>query len=106
MYGALFENWCIAEIRKNHFNQGLRDGIFYFRDSSGNEIDLIIERETGPMAVEIKSSNREDLHPTGGIKYWQKYQPGKQGMLIHQGKSAPALNANFDLISWKEIDGV
>jgi hypothetical protein len=106
MYGALFENWCIAEIRKNHFNQSLRDGIFYFRDSSGNEIDLIIERETGPIAVEIKSSNREDLHPTGGIKYWQKYQPGKQGMLIHQGKSAPALNVNFDLISWKEIDGV
>jgi predicted AAA+ superfamily ATPase len=105
-YGAIFENWCISEIYKNRFNRGLGDGLFYFRDSTGNEIDLILEKETGPLAIEIKSSTREDLKLTAGLKYWSKNQPGKQGVIIYQGKSSENSILNFDFLSWTEIDNV
>ena len=36
------------------------NGLFYFRDNMGNEVDLIIEKETGPLAIEIKSAKKPD----------------------------------------------
>jgi uncharacterized protein len=104
MYGAIFENWCIAEIRKNQLNQGKRDGVFYFRDSAGNEIDLIVEKESGALAIEIKSSSREDLQLASGLKYWKKIQHSNQGVLLYQGKSRESSDHNFNYLNWKDID--
>jgi len=54
--GNLYENLVIADIVKGAFNKGIRPEIYFFRDSHGNEIDLII-REKGVLTpVEIKSA--------------------------------------------------
>lgn len=42
-YGALFENWVITEIRKIVLTK-VWPGMYYFRDSAGNEVDLILEK--------------------------------------------------------------
>jgi predicted AAA+ superfamily ATPase len=103
-YGAIFENWCITEIRKNMFNRGEADGMFYFRDSTGNEIDLILEKETGPLAIEIKSSGTAKPDQLNGLKFWNKYQRGSQGLLLHQGNTINEINEFTSAMSWKEID--
>jgi uncharacterized protein len=54
--GNLYENFIIADIMKSAQNKGIRPELFFFRDSHGNEVDLLI-REKGAMTpVEIKSS--------------------------------------------------
>lgn len=106
MIGAIFENWCIAEIKKNKCNRGENNGIFYFRDNLGNEIDLIIEKETGPLAIEIKSAKKPDRNLLSGLKYWKKYQPGSLGILLYQGKNAETENNEINYISWEEIDAL
>lgn len=54
--GNLYENLVIADIIKNALNRGIRPEIYFFRDSHGNEIDLLI-REKGMLTpVEIKSA--------------------------------------------------
>ena len=54
--GNLYENLAIADIVKSALNRGIRPEIYFFRDTHGNEIDLII-REKGMLApVEIKSA--------------------------------------------------
>jgi predicted AAA+ superfamily ATPase len=54
--GNLYENLVIADIVKGAFNKGIRPEIYFFRDSHGNEIDLII-REKGVLTpMEIKSA--------------------------------------------------
>jgi uncharacterized protein len=68
-YGAIFENWAISEIRKNSFNNAQNEGMYYFRDSAGNEIDLILEREDEPIAIEIKSNKKIDDSMFRGLKY-------------------------------------
>ena len=68
LQGAVFENWCIAEIKKNRTNQGINNSLFYFRDHLGNEIDLIVEKETGPQAIEIKLSGKKDRGQMTGLK--------------------------------------
>jgi predicted AAA+ superfamily ATPase len=59
-YGAIFEKWIISEIRKNNFNAGQNERLYYFRDSAGNEVDLITEHEGEPLAIEIKASKKVD----------------------------------------------
>jgi len=104
MCGAIFENWCIAEIRKNRCNRGLYDDMFYLRDSTGNEIDLIVEKETGPLAIEIKSAKKTDSHLFQGLKFFKKYQSGAQTLLLYQGKSVTEEAHGHACLCWNEID--
>ena len=54
--GNLYENLVIVEIVKSALNRGIRPEVYFFRDSHGNEIDLLI-REKGELTpIEIKSA--------------------------------------------------
>ena len=72
-YGAIFENWCITEIKKNRTNEGINGGMYFFRDSAGNEVDLILEKNNETIGIEIKATKKPDSKDFQGIKYWQKY---------------------------------
>ncbi len=106
MAGAIFENWCISEIKKNKCNGGEIGGLFYFRDHLGNEIDLIIDKETGPLAVEIKSASKPDNKLIQGLKYWKKYQPSANSILLYQGKNISFGESNIQFLNWEELDSV
>lgn len=55
--GHLYENAVIVEILKQYQATGREPRLFFWRDSSKNEIDLIIERGGRPWrAIEVKSS--------------------------------------------------
>jgi predicted AAA+ superfamily ATPase len=54
--GALFENLVVLEVMKSLRNQGLRDPLYFFRDSNGLEVDLLLEHAQGVQLVEIKAS--------------------------------------------------
>lgn len=53
--GALFENLIINELTKNKLNAGERPSFYFWRDSTGHEIDLLSDEGTVHRAVEIKS---------------------------------------------------
>jgi uncharacterized protein len=102
-YGALFENWVITEIRKNNFNEGLQNPMYYFRDNTGNEVDLILEQDGHPTAIEIKAANKVDNNMLRGLKFWQRLQAKSNGLLIHKGKKAETIAENLHTISWTDI---
>jgi uncharacterized protein len=105
-YGAIFENWIISEIQKNNCNLALNEKMFFFRDSLGNEVDLIIEKENEPLAIEIKSSKKIDAGMYKGLKYWQKLQPKAQSLLIHGGPKNEIINDNMSLVPWTEVSNL
>ncbi len=82
--GNIFENMIINEFLKNLYNAGLRSNLYYFRDSNGNEIDLIIDTAFGPVPLEIKSSETYNERFIKGLKYFsglsQNYKNG--GLLL------------------------
>mgnify|MGYP002624567201 FL=1 len=57
LVGNLFENMVILEILKSQFNRGMEKSLYYFRDSKGFEIDLIIADGRKIIPVEIKSAS-------------------------------------------------
>jgi len=52
--GNLFENLAVIEALKFRFNQGKRGNLHFYRDSKGNEVDLLIEVGPDIFPVEIK----------------------------------------------------
>lgn len=56
MRGHLFENLIINEALKNRYNQGKGSNLFFYRDSNGNEVDLLLKKGNDYKAVEIKSA--------------------------------------------------
>ena len=54
--GHLFENIAVIEAMKYRFNRGLRSNLSFYRDSGGNEVDLIMEMGPDIFPVEIKAA--------------------------------------------------
>ena len=54
--GGLYENLIIADILKGAYNRGIRPELYFYRDSNGNEVDLLVREGGVLMPVEIKSS--------------------------------------------------
>lgn len=55
--GNLYENLIITDIMKGAFNKGIRPELYFFRDSHGNEVDLVIKEMGAIIPVEIKSAS-------------------------------------------------
>ena len=53
--GNLFENMAVIEALKYRYNQGKRNNLYFYRDSNGNEIDLIYTKGKDLLPIEIKS---------------------------------------------------
>ena len=53
--GNLFENMAVIVALKYLYNLGKRDNLNFFRDSSGNEIDLVYNISHNLLLIEIKS---------------------------------------------------
>ena len=53
--GHIFESWVVSEAIKHQMNQGQWPSVFFWRDHSGHEIDLLIEQAGRLCALEVKS---------------------------------------------------
>lgn len=56
MRGAIFENYVVMEVLKHRYNQGLEGGVYFYRDSNQNEIDILLKEEGEITAIEVKAS--------------------------------------------------
>lgn len=56
-FGAIFENLIISETAKRYYNAGEVPELYFYRDSSGIEVDLIDATDADTFnLIEIKSS--------------------------------------------------
>ena len=53
--GNLFENMVIVEALKYRFNQGKRSNLYFYRDSKGNEVDLLMLSGSDIFPIEVKA---------------------------------------------------
>ena len=106
MCGNIFENWIITEIKKNRFNAGINEGLHFFRDSTGNEIDLLMEKEGSTIAIEIKSSKKINSGMISGLRYWKKNNPGGHGLLIYGGEKEDNLEEGIHSVNWKKVSDI
>lgn len=106
--GTLFENLVILEVLKQRLNQGLLPNIYFWRDRTGYEIDLLAEWGDTIHAMEIKSGATFQPEFTKNIQYFMKLAkeaPEKtvKGYLIYAGKQEGSFS-NVELIPIDKLD--
>jgi hypothetical protein len=74
--GSLFENMVIVEALKYRFNRGLRSNLSFYRDSIGNEVDMICEFGQDLFPVEIKAGATVTEDYFRGLKSFAKVHHG------------------------------
>lgn len=57
LFGGIFENMVVTEMRKARLNAGLRGDMYFIRDQNGKVIDLVIEEARRLRLFEIKSGS-------------------------------------------------
>jgi hypothetical protein len=45
---SIFENLIVSEIQKSRLHRGLKPDLFFYRDQSGREVDLLDDVERVP----------------------------------------------------------
>ncbi|MDA3886911.1 MAG: ATP-binding protein [Candidatus Delongbacteria bacterium] len=68
--GNIFESFCISEFIKSSYNKKQNPDIHFWRDSTGHEIDMLIEDREKLLPVEIKSGQTFNSSFLDGVKYW------------------------------------
>jgi predicted AAA+ superfamily ATPase len=53
--GCLFENWVVSELYKGRFNRGLKGNLFFWRNNTGLEVDVVVEKAEKLQPIEVKS---------------------------------------------------
>ena len=86
--GMLYENLIISEIMKHFMNLGHRRSLHFYRDSNGNEVDLVIPRSREHVPVEIKSAETVSRAFFKGLNRFSKAVPGASApILVHAGST-------------------
>ena len=68
--GNLFENMVVNSFVKEAWHNGLRTDLRFWRDSTGNEVDLLVYGNDQPEAYEIKSSATFSTDFFKGLTRW------------------------------------
>lgn len=94
MRGHLFENMVVMDCLKRRFNAGGNGGLYFYRDSNGNEVDLLVKRGGVYDCYEIKSSST--FHPdfVKGLNRFSVAFPDLVGTksVIYAGDDMPVYN--------------
>ncbi|MDJ0766424.1 MAG: ATP-binding protein [Myxococcota bacterium] len=84
--GAVFENFVVTEMRKTFSHSAERPSIYFWRDSRGREIDVIVERSGATLPIEIKAGETVAGDAFNGLDYYNDLSDGPGGILIYGGK--------------------
>jgi hypothetical protein len=85
--GGLYENLVILEFLKSRMNQGRRADFYFFRDTHGNEIDLVMRQGSRFIPIEIKSSATFTPDFMKGIEWFRKLLTRRSagGFVLYDG---------------------
>jgi len=105
MRGNIFENFVVMEAVKHRMNQGKEGGVFFYRDSNGNEVDILIKEEGEITALEVKSSmtyNKEFEAVLKKLPEWIK-TPVRRKAVVYSGDFENNAG-DIEIINYKHLD--
>lgn len=102
--GSLVENFVIVEALKNILNQGKDPRLYFFRDSRGNEVDLLIQKGRDIDVVEIKAAETWNESFLKGVQYFNTIAKGysTQNIIVYGGEESRNAT-NYSLMPYSAV---
>lgn len=104
LWGALFENFVIIEALKDRLNAGKSPEMYFYRDSEGNEVDLLLPADGGLQAIEIKAGATVNPDYFKGLRSFAAHHPGacRGGAVVFGGDQGQA-RSDWPVHSWRTL---
>ena len=70
--GAIFENMVVCDMLKDRYNRGKANNLFFYRDKSQREVDVVQQDGLNLYAYEIKSALRYHPDFSNNLNYFRQ----------------------------------
>jgi len=101
--GALFESLVVTELVKQRTNAGKPVNLYYWRDKTGHEVDIIIDKGLSLVPVEIKAGKTVNNEFFGNITYWNKLSGATKGYIAYAGNQIEERSNGITVLNWFEL---
>lgn len=110
--GNLFESFVVSELLKARYALGLDPDLYFWRDSTGIEVDIVYEdiaRDVGQTvkAIEIKSGKTFAPELVAGLESWMRYSGAEAAdcSIVYAGERAFQWKG-LALVPWNSAAGI
>ncbi|MBR5965538.1 MAG: ATP-binding protein [Treponema sp.] len=108
LLGNLFENLVVNEALKTRYNYGAEPNLFFFRNSKGLEIDIILKENRVLNLFEVKSGKALNDDFTKNMEKFRKLFPahvssasGSNGIVIYSGDNYESYK-NYSYLNFQQ----
>ena len=95
--GALFETYVVSEILKSYWHNGERPFAYFYRDTSGKEIDLILDKNGKLWPIEIKQTASPNSNMVQAFGVLADEKCGKGALVCTANKFIP-MNKDVNIV--------
>ena len=99
--GHIFESFVASELIKRDANQRERSRLYCWRDSSGLEVDMLLDLGNELLPIEVKSGQTVPIDATRNLERWLKLpnNTNKRGVLVYRGSEHKRFK-EIDILPW------
>jgi predicted AAA+ superfamily ATPase len=101
--GAIFESMVVSEFVKQRTNAGVPVNLYYWRDKTGHEIDLVIDDAGKLLPVEIKSGKTVTNEFFKNLQYWNKLSKVKRSVVLYAGEVREKRSSGTEVLPWRDL---
>lgn len=83
--GQIFENLILADLVKQNWNHQLHNKHYFWRDSAGHEVDILVEQGMHLKAIEVKSSKTFHVDFMDNLKRFRTQRPETESYVVFGG---------------------
>ena len=101
--GGIFENLIIAEFKKTKYEYSISSQLYFYRDSNGVEVDLLIDKGTEIVPIEIKSASDFTNSFLKTITSLQAQKiVSEKGFVVYTGEKVFKIDTN-NVVPWNKL---
>jgi len=102
--GHIFETFVVSELVKTQLNRGERAAFHFWRDSTGNEVDVVVDDGMTLMPIEIKSGQTLNHDFFTGLERWMALAGDRASApTLVYGGADNHVHKGINVLAWKAV---
>jgi uncharacterized protein len=101
--GELFENMMVSDLMKQRYHIGKEPNYYFWRDNTGNEVDVLQEDGIRLNLYEIKSSKTYNPSFVKGLDFYTSISSAKTTQTLIYGGDEVQKRNKISLVSWRKL---